>query len=102
MGAPLLATRTYAALLFSLGIACCDGCRDRRVTNASAPPTTRPAAFAADVAEDLDRVVEDAMKRGDVPGAVLVVGRSGGVIYQKAYGDRAVAPTAEPMTLDTV
>ena len=36
------------------------------------------------------------------PGAVLVVGHDGAVIYRKAYGNRALEPTREPMTLDTV
>ncbi len=32
----------------------------------------------------------------------MVVGRGDTVLYEKAYGQRAVAPLAEPMTLDTI
>ncbi len=37
-----------------------------------------------------------------MPGAVVVVGRGDTVLYEKAFGQRAVAPLAERMTLDTV
>jgi uncharacterized protein YbbC (DUF1343 family) len=102
MGIPLLAARKLAPLLIALAIGGASGCRDRQPKTAATPPTTRTASLSPEVAEDLDRVVEDAVKRGDVPGAVLVVGHSGGIVYQKAYGNRAVAPMPEPMTLDTV
>ncbi|MGA1989246.1 MAG: serine hydrolase, partial [Candidatus Sulfotelmatobacter sp.] len=45
---------------------------------------------------------EQAIADGNIPGAVLVVGHDGGVIYRKAYGNRALEPKREPMTLDTV
>ena len=102
MEPPLLAARKLAPLFVAIAVACAAGCRDRGTKTISPSPATRPAALAPEVAEDLDRVVEDAIKRGEVPGAVLVVGHSGGIVYQKAYGNRAVAPAPEPMTLDTV
>ncbi len=37
-----------------------------------------------------------------IPGAVLIVGHDGSVIYRKAYGSRALEPRREVMTLDTV
>ena len=37
-----------------------------------------------------------------MPGAVLLVGHEGKVIYRKAYGKRALVPQPEAMTLDTV
>jgi uncharacterized protein YbbC (DUF1343 family) len=37
-----------------------------------------------------------------LPGAVVLVGRGEDTIFEKAYGRRAVVPTEEPMTLDTV
>src|SRR5437868_14795623 len=98
----LLAARKLAPLILALVTVGVSGCRDHRAKSSATPPTTQPAALAPEVAEDLDRVVEDAIKRREVPGAVLVIGRRGGIAYQKAYGNRAVAPTPEPMTLDTV
>ncbi len=51
---------------------------------------------------DADAVIQDAIESGRMPGAVLVVGHAGKVIYRKAYGFRAIEPAREPMTLDTI
>jgi uncharacterized protein YbbC (DUF1343 family)/CubicO group peptidase (beta-lactamase class C family) len=53
-------------------------------------------------AQAMDHAITSAIKEGRLPGAVLVVGHRGHIVYRKAYGDRATFPAAEPMTLDTV
>ena len=50
----------------------------------------------------VDAVIEQAIHDGNIPGAVLLVGHNGQVIYRKAYGNRALEPRREPMTLDTI
>ena len=50
----------------------------------------------------VDAVVQNAISEGSIPGAVLIVGHDGHVIYRKAYGARALEPRREGMTLDTV
>jgi uncharacterized protein YbbC (DUF1343 family)/CubicO group peptidase (beta-lactamase class C family) len=50
----------------------------------------------------VDAVIEDAIREGQIPGAVLIVGHDGQVIYRKAYGSRALEPRREVMTLDTI
>lgn len=50
----------------------------------------------------LDAIVGDAIRQGQIPGAVLIVGHDGKVIYRKAFGDRALTPRREAMTLTTV
>jgi uncharacterized protein YbbC (DUF1343 family)/CubicO group peptidase (beta-lactamase class C family) len=50
----------------------------------------------------VDAVIQNAISDGSVPGAVLIVGHDGQVIYRKAYGSRALEPRREAMTLDTV
>ena len=50
----------------------------------------------------VDSIIEQAVTDGNIPGAVLVVGHDGAVVYRKAYGSRALEPKREPMTLDTV
>jgi uncharacterized protein YbbC (DUF1343 family)/CubicO group peptidase (beta-lactamase class C family) len=50
----------------------------------------------------LDQPIEQAVKDGLIPGAVLLVGHDGKVVYRKAYGDRALVPKHEPMTVDTM
>ena len=50
----------------------------------------------------VDSIIGQAIADGNVPGAVLVVGHNGSVIYRKAYGNRALEPHREPMTLETI
>jgi uncharacterized protein YbbC (DUF1343 family)/CubicO group peptidase (beta-lactamase class C family) len=50
----------------------------------------------------VDAVIEQAIHDGNIPGAVLLVGHNGQVIYRKAYGNRALEPRREPMTLETI
>ncbi len=50
----------------------------------------------------VDSIIRQAIADGNIPGAVLVVGHDGKLIYRKAYGERALEPRREPMTLDTV
>jgi len=49
-----------------------------------------------------DSVIQEAIARHDIPGAVLLVGMDGKTIYKKAYGNRSLVPTVEPMTEDTI
>ena len=50
----------------------------------------------------IDTLVEEAIKAGQLPGAVVLIGRGDQIIYEKAYGARATVPAHEAMTLDTV
>jgi uncharacterized protein YbbC (DUF1343 family) len=50
----------------------------------------------------LDEAIEQAIRLELIPGAVLLVGHNGRVIYSKAYGERALLPARETMTLDTI
>src|SRR5690349_9305909 len=47
-------------------------------------------------------LVEQAIGEKKLPGAVILIGRGERVLYQKAIGHRAVDPSLEPMTLDTI
>lgn len=50
----------------------------------------------------VDAVINDAVQDKVIPGAVLVIGHDGQVIYRKAFGERALVPKREKMTLDTI
>src|SRR5579863_2570346 len=56
--------------------------------------------FSASAA--LDEVVNAAIHDGLIPGAVLIVGHDGKIVHRKAYGNRALVPSREVMTLDTI
>ena len=53
-------------------------------------------------AADLDALIDQAIREDKIPGAVLLVGHQGQVVYRKAYGYRALVPAKEPMTVDTI
>src|SRR5574340_2887 len=50
----------------------------------------------------LDSTIEEAIKEGQIPGAVLLVGHQGQIVHRKAYGNRSLEPRVESMTLDTI
>lgn len=62
-------------------------------------------AAAASVTYDFAPVsaaVETAIAANKLPGAVVVVGHGGKVVFEQAYGERAQEPAVEPMTTDTI
>jgi uncharacterized protein YbbC (DUF1343 family)/CubicO group peptidase (beta-lactamase class C family) len=50
----------------------------------------------------IEPLVEQSIERGDMPGCVVLIGRRAGIVFEKAYGNRAVEPDTVPMTVDTV
>ena len=50
----------------------------------------------------VDSIINQAIADGNIPGAVLIVGHDGKIEYRKAYGNRALEPRREPMTMDTI
>ncbi len=50
----------------------------------------------------LDALVQDAIRDGQIPGAVLLVSHDGQITYRKAFGYRSLEPRREVMTLDTI
>ncbi len=53
-------------------------------------------------AAELDSTINQAIREDKIPGAVLLVGHNGQVVYRKAYGERSVLPVHEAMTVDTI
>lgn len=51
---------------------------------------------------NVDRIVQEAVDQGKIPGAVVLVGHHGKVVYRRAFGWRALEPQREPMTTDTI
>jgi CubicO group peptidase (beta-lactamase class C family) len=50
----------------------------------------------------MDAIIEEGIAQQKLPGAVVLVGRKGKVVWQKAYGARALEPAREPMSIDTI
>ncbi|HXJ00695.1 MAG TPA: exo-beta-N-acetylmuramidase NamZ domain-containing protein [Micropepsaceae bacterium] len=59
--------------------------------------TLIPERFGA-----VPEIVQREIAAGHIPGAVIIVGGSGGVIYRQAFGDRIVAPQHEQLAPDAI
>src|SRR5882757_2373752 len=79
---------------------------------AAAPtPTLPPVAAATPDFATVSKLINDAIAAHRLPGAVVVVGHGGKVVFDQAYGSRKIAEEpgldgspapAEPMTEDTI
>lgn len=47
-------------------------------------------------------VVQQAIREGKMPGAVVVIGHNGRIVYRRAFGYRALVPRRLPMRADTI
>lgn len=67
-------------------------------------PEADPASlgFEASMIDEVRAAVTSAVNEGNIPGAVVIVGRHGQIALAEAFGQRSVEPDAEPMTRDTV
>ncbi len=63
---------------------------------ASAKPASIPRLSV------IDRIIQQAIDTGQIPGAVVLVGHNGQVVYRRAYGYRALEPRRESMTVETI
>lgn len=50
----------------------------------------------------IDALVEADIAAKKLPGAVVIVGHKGKIVFRKAYGNRSLVPTVEKMTVDTI
>jgi CubicO group peptidase (beta-lactamase class C family) len=89
------------ALVAALGLLGACGCH---TLPHATPPTTAAAltnTFFPDKLAAMDAAIEQAIVDGRCPGGVLWLERTG-VTYVKAFGQRAVVPVPEPMSVDTI
>ena len=67
------------------------------------PATVLPAAPVDPSKLDaIEPLIEKAIAERKLPGAVVLVGLGDRTLYHKAIGQRALVPSPEPMTLDTI
>src|SRR4051794_21803311 len=92
--------RVFVTLVFLLVFAC--GSFAEAVAQSGLAPG-RAASSAAPVRlTAVDSIIQQAIADHNIPGAVLVVGHDGKIIYRKAYGARSLEPRHELMTVDTI
>ncbi len=65
----------------------------------AAPQTV---GMSAERLNQIDALIEKDIADKKLPGAVVIVGRKGKIVYRKAFGNRSLIPTVEKMTVDTI
>jgi uncharacterized protein YbbC (DUF1343 family)/CubicO group peptidase (beta-lactamase class C family) len=67
-------------------------------------PRDKPesVSLSTDRLAQMDGVISDEIGNKRLPGAVVLVGRKGRVVWHKGYGARALEPAFEPMMPDTI
>jgi hypothetical protein len=89
--ARLLGSVAVAALLASPCVLAQAGGGDARPPDATAQRLSRVGPLVA-----------AAIAEHRLPGAVVAVGRPNGIVYARAFGERALVPAPEAMTTDTI
>ena len=64
-------------------------------------PLTAQAMNAAKL-KQIDAAVNAAIAAKKLPGAVVIVGHNGKIVYRQAFGNRALVPQTEKMTINTI
>jgi uncharacterized protein YbbC (DUF1343 family)/CubicO group peptidase (beta-lactamase class C family) len=77
--------------------ACCMGALFLAVAFAHAAPDLNEKRL-----EGIAPLVQAAVEAKKIPGAVVVIGHDGHVVYRKAFGERALVPERLPMAVDTI
>jgi len=62
----------------------------------------KSAGIRPELLQLIDETVEKEIEAGNLPGAVVLVGRRGKIVYRKAFGNRSILPATERMTIDTI
>ena len=67
-------------------------------------PSALPASVgvSAERLARMETVIAESISKKELPGAVVLVGRHGKIVWRKAYGARAIEPLREAMTADTI
>jgi CubicO group peptidase (beta-lactamase class C family) len=81
----------------ALAVACALMCMTAAAKTRDTITTTTDKSLAG-----LDAVIQQGLDTRVFPGAVLIVGKPGKVLWAKAYGRLTYEPDAKPMTFDTL
>jgi CubicO group peptidase (beta-lactamase class C family) len=67
-------------------------------------PLAPPASVGMNAAklDQIEQLVNSDIADKKLPGAVVIVGHRGRIVYRKAFGNRSLVPTVEKMTVDTI
>ncbi|OGT56448.1 MAG: hypothetical protein A3F14_02540 [Gammaproteobacteria bacterium RIFCSPHIGHO2_12_FULL_43_28] len=62
----------------------------------------KSSGMRTDLLNRLAPIIEQSIANGDYPGAVLLIGHQGKIVYRGVFGSRRILPREAPMRFDTV
>src|SRR5215210_7382462 len=84
-------------------VALCPAIGQTKETPAAAQKISwEKASMDSAIVGRIEKDVTRAIERGDMSGCVVLIGRREGIVFEHAYGNRAIEPKVEPMTIDTL
>jgi uncharacterized protein YbbC (DUF1343 family)/CubicO group peptidase (beta-lactamase class C family) len=86
---------TFAVLVGSVSTGPAQSAAPAAAVHATSPGFTPPDTL-------IDTLMNDAIAHNELPGAVVVIGHNGQIVFHRAYGMRSLEPAREPMTEDTI
>ncbi|HEX8737784.1 MAG TPA: exo-beta-N-acetylmuramidase NamZ domain-containing protein [Pyrinomonadaceae bacterium] len=95
----------YFQIIFSATFCICVYlCSSADKISAQSLPVAPPQAVGMNAAKlnQIDALVAQDIADKKLPGAVVLVGHKGKIVFRKAYGNRALVPAVEKMTVDTI
>ncbi len=90
---PLRAERSVRLLLVILLLTSLGHAAAKKSRKTQTPAGSFPA---------VDAIMRQAIAEERPPGAAVLIGHNGQVVFRRAYGHRTLVPAPEPMTLDTI
>src|SRR5487761_1377572 len=99
---PACATALAAFLLIAGNFFTLAGSAAARASSPGAAAKRQAVSGATAKLAGIAPLVEDAMDYDEIPGAVVVIGHNGRIVYRRAFGDRTNIPRPSPMRLDTL
>lgn len=92
-------SRLLVVLIFSFVLASNAAPNPRKPagTPSAKPTEINNKQFAA-----VDEIMREAVAKEIPPGAVVIIGHNGHIVFRKAYGYRSLEPAKQKMTLDTI
>jgi CubicO group peptidase (beta-lactamase class C family) len=105
---PSLTPITVVAAIISFGLIACDQTKQPDPGKAAKSANLEEKGQSAAIEVDdprfapIEVAVQEEIEAGHIPGAVVLVGHQGRVIYRQAFGQRSLEPERQPMTLETI
>jgi uncharacterized protein YbbC (DUF1343 family)/CubicO group peptidase (beta-lactamase class C family) len=88
--------------LFALFVFSIPAAAQKRPARKAAASTSAPMPISNPRFAPIDAIFNEAVQKEQIPGAVVLVGHNGQIVYRQAFGFRSLEPAREKMTIDTV